>query len=183
MLTSAQGQWWQSEKCAVSRVSVQESEELEKLEGPYCHLQIPLSIPKLCGTGLGACNKVGSPQCLPRQASKSYRLFVKLLSQCAIENPLDSIMRYAGLLCSIFQYVSRSPHYYCSVSVYITHLLFVSEVINTEQILSVNFSVVLFKLVILYKRFSPLVRHVSFTTWWFKFIFFNFTLCWTVGKV
>lgn len=71
MLTSAQGQWWHSEKCAVSRVSVQESGELEKLEGPYCHLQIPLSIPKLCGTGLGACNKVGSPQCLPRQTSKS----------------------------------------------------------------------------------------------------------------
>lgn len=71
MLTSAQGQWWHSEKCAVSRVSVQESGKLEKMEGPYCHSQIPLSIPKLCGTGLGACNKVGSPQCLPRQTSKS----------------------------------------------------------------------------------------------------------------
>lgn len=94
----------------------------------------------------------------------TYRLFVKLLSQCAIENPLDSIMHCAGLLCSVFQYVSRSPRYYCSVSVYISHPLFVSKVINTEQILSVNQSVVLFKLVILHKRFSPLVRHVSFTT-------------------
>lgn len=36
------------------------------------------------------------------------------------------------------------------------------------------------KFVILFKRFSFLVRHIC-TMWWFKFNIFYLTLCWTVG--
>lgn len=54
-------------KTVLARVCVQ-----EKLEGPRSHSQIPLSVPKLRDTRLGASNKMGSPQCLHRQASKSF---------------------------------------------------------------------------------------------------------------
>ena len=102
-----------------------------------------------CGTGLGASNKMGSPQCLHRQTSKSCwpagcDATVYSFSQYGIENPLNNIMYCADLLynvCSVSQEVTL-PLFRISPSH--IHYLFVSQVINTELISSVNFAVVRF---------------------------------------
>lgn len=111
-------------KTALARVCVQ-----EKLEGPRSHSQIPLSVPKLRDTRLGASNKMGSPQCLRRQASKSFwpagYLWIYSLFSFSIWHWKSSGQRY--VLCRSItqglQYVSRSPHYRCPISVHPTSVI------------------------------------------------------------
>lgn len=102
--------------------------ELEKMEGfiifkSFYQSQI------LCGRGLGAGNKMGSPQCLPRQTSKSSDLQAVCGAAVSTWHWKSSGQHYANLLYSIFQYFSRNLHYYCSISH--VHCLFVSKAINT----------------------------------------------------